>query len=71
VVGGAALAYVLLYPEDLAAVLATAEPVLHLSHAVAPGLYAVLGALVLVGGAVRIWGAGSGRRAATGPGGEP
>lgn len=56
VVASAIVAYLLVFPDDLA----VAERLLKLTHAVAPGLYAVLVAAVLVAGAVRIWG----RRAA-------
>ena len=54
----AAVAYLLVFPDDLA----FAERLLRLTEAVAPGMYAVLVAAVLVGGAVRIWG---GRSSAT------
>ena len=58
--GGAAAVYFLLFPGDLAAlaaaVVAPAEQLLRLTTAVAPGAYAVLVALVVTGGAVRLWG---------------
>jgi hypothetical protein len=52
VVGCAVIAYLLVFPEDLA----FADRLLRLTQSVAPGVYAVLVAVVLVGGAVRIWG---------------
>jgi hypothetical protein len=52
VVASAIVAYLLVFPDDLA----VADRLLRLTQAVAPGLYAVLVAAVLVGGAVRIWG---------------
>jgi hypothetical protein len=52
VAAAAVVAYVLLFPGDLAAV----EALLRLTGSVAPGAYAVVVALILVAGAVRIWG---------------
>jgi hypothetical protein len=52
VVVGAIVAYLLVFPDDLA----VADRLLRLTQAVAPGLYAVLAVMVLVAGAVRIWG---------------
>ena len=69
VIAGAAVAYFLLYPGDLTVVVATVatpvDQILRLTHAVAPWAYAVLIALILVNGAVRIWG----RRLESTPGG--
>jgi hypothetical protein len=52
VVVSAIVAYLLVFPDDLA----VADRLLRLTQAVAPGLYAVLVAAVLVAGAGRIWG---------------
>jgi hypothetical protein len=52
VAAAAVVAYVLLFPGDLAAV----EALLRLTSAVAPGAYAVVVALILVAGAVHLWG---------------
>jgi hypothetical protein len=48
----AVVAYLLVFPDDLA----FAERLLRLTEAIAPGVYAVLVAVVLVAGATRIWG---------------
>jgi hypothetical protein len=52
VVVGAIVAYLLVFPDDLA----FADRLLRLTHAVAPGMYALLAAMVLAAAAVRIWG---------------
>jgi hypothetical protein len=52
VIAGAAAAYFLMFPHDLAAV----DGLLRITQALPPGLYAVVVALIVVGGAVRIWG---------------
>jgi hypothetical protein len=52
VVGGAVVAYFVIFPDDLGVL----ERLLKLTRAVAPGAYAVLVAVVVVAGAVRIWG---------------
>ena len=56
VVAGAIIAYIMIFPDDLTFV----ERLLKLIGSIATGAYALLIVLVLVGGAVRIWG----RRAA-------
>ena len=56
VIGGAVVAYFAVFPQDLGSV----DRLLRLTHAIAPGAYALMVAIVLVVGAIRIWG----RRAA-------
>ena len=52
VVGGAVVAYFVVFPDELGVV----DRLLRLTHAVAPGAYALLAAVVLAAAAVRIWG---------------
>jgi hypothetical protein len=52
VIVGAILAYFVIFPDDLAFV----ERLLMLTQQVSAGAWALLIAVVLVGGAVRIWG---------------
>ncbi len=52
VVAGAVVAYFAIVPDDLGFL----ERLSRLTQAIAPGTYALLIALVLVAGAVRIWG---------------
>jgi hypothetical protein len=52
VIGGAIVAYFVVFPADLAFV----ERLLMLTQQVAAGAWALLIAVVLVAGAVRIWG---------------
>lgn len=54
VIAGAMVAYFAVFPVDLAFV----ERLLMLTQSVAPGAWALLIAVVLVAGAVRIWGRG-------------
>jgi hypothetical protein len=59
VIGGALVAYFAIFPADLSFV----ERLLTLTQAVAPGAWALLIAMVVVAGAVRIWGRGVGSSA--------
>ena len=52
VIGGAIVAYFVVFPADLAFV----ERLLMLTQSIAPGAWAFMIAMVLVAGAVRIWG---------------
>jgi hypothetical protein len=52
VVGGALIAYFAIFPDDLAFI----ERLLQLTQSVAVGAWALLIAMVVVAGAVRIWG---------------
>jgi hypothetical protein len=59
VLGAAALAYFVAYPENLAAVLAPAQRILGLSSAVSPWLYGLLAVGLVCRTADRIWGRGA------------
>jgi hypothetical protein len=52
IIGGAIVAYFVVFPDDLGFV----DRLLRLTQSVAAGAYALLIALVVVAGAVRIWG---------------
>lgn len=53
---GAVLAYFVVFPGDLAAIVTPVESLLGLSRSIAPGLYALIVAGVLAWAALRIWG---------------
>jgi hypothetical protein len=62
----AALAYFVMYPTDLAGLLAPVEPVVEtvknvfsISQAISPWLYILAGVAILAWAVVRVWGRGS------------
>ncbi len=58
--GALAVAYFVIFPEDVDGVTAPVGKVLALSGAVSPGLYGVVGVGILSWTVIRVWGNGRG-----------